>query len=88
MANIKSAKKRVLISKRQHDENVVKKTRVKNAVKKFESAVKENNVALAEQLLPETVSLIDRAFSDGVYHKNTAARKKASLAKLLNTIKK
>ena len=88
MANIKSAKKRVLVSKRQHDENVVKKTRVKNSVKKFESAVKENNVALAEQLLPETVSLIDRAFSDGVYHKNTAARKKASLAKLLNTIKK
>jgi len=45
MANIKSAKKRVLVSKRQHDENVVKKTRVKNAVKKFESAVKENSIS-------------------------------------------
>lgn len=88
MPNIKSAKKRVLVSQRQHQENLTKKSRVKNAVKKFDVAIKENNVELAEKLLPETVSLLDRAWSDGVYHKNTAARKKASLAKSLDRIKK
>ncbi|MEG1529412.1 MAG: 30S ribosomal protein S20, partial [Clostridia bacterium] len=35
MPNIKSAKKRVLVSARQNAENVTKKTRVKNAIKKF-----------------------------------------------------
>ena len=66
MPNIKSAKKRVLVSKRRNEENVAKKSRVKNAIKKYNAAIEAKDVALAEQLLPETVSIIDRAASDSV----------------------
>lgn len=87
MPNIKSAKKRVLVSKRRNLENVTKKTRIKNAIKKFNSAVEQNDVKLATTLLNETVSFIDRACSDGVYHKNTASRKKATLCRKLDSLK-
>ncbi len=88
MPNIKSAKKRVLVSKRRNAENVAKKSRVKNAIKKYNAAIEAKDVALAEQLLTETVSIIDRAASDGVYHRNTAARKKATLCRSLDALKK
>ena len=87
MPNIKSAKKRVLVSKRQNEENSVKKTRVKNSIKKFNAAIEANDLALAEKLLSETVSIIDAATSDGVYHMNTAARKKATLCRALSNAK-
>ena len=87
MPNIKSAKKRVLVSKRRNEENVAKKCRVKNAIKKYNSAIEAKDVALAEQLLSETVSIIDKAAADGVYHKNTVARKKATLCRALSALK-
>ena len=48
MPNIKSAKKRVLVSKRRNAENVAKKSRVKNAIKKYNAAIEAKDVALAE----------------------------------------
>ena len=88
MPNIKSAKKRVLVSKRRNAENTAKKSRVKTAVKKYNAAIAAGDVVLAEQLLPATVSVIDRATSDGVFHPNTAARKKATLCRALDKLKK
>lgn len=76
-----------MVSKRRNEENVAKKSRVKNAIKKYNAAIEAKDVALAEQLLPETVSIIDRAASDGVYHKNTASRKKATLCHALDALK-
>ena len=88
MPNIKSAKKRVLISKKRNAENVAKKSRVKNAIKKYNAAIEAGDIALAEQLLPETDSVIARAATDGVYHANTAARKKATVCRALDNLKK
>ena len=88
MANIKQQKKRILITKKQRERNVMKKSRVKNAIKKFEKAIQENDLALAAQLLPVTSKIIDSAKSDGVYHKNNANRKKARLARILDQAKK
>ncbi len=87
MPNIKSAKKRVKVSARQNQENTSKKSRVKNAIKKFNDAIAANDVALAEKLLGETMAIIDAAVSDGVYHKNTGARKKATICRSLDKIK-
>ena len=87
MPNIKSAKKRVKVSARQNKENTMKKSRVKNAIKKFNAAINANDFELANALLPETMSVIDAATSDGVFHKNTAARKKATLCRSLDKIK-
>ena len=83
MPNIKSAKKRVKIIETKTAQNKVTKKQYKEAVKAFEAAVKENG-ANKEELYKEAVSSIDKAWSKGVLAKNTAARKKANLSKLLS----
>lgn len=86
MANIKSQKKRILITKEENASNNSKRTRVKNAIKKYEAAIVAKDIELATKLLPETVSVLDCAKADGVYHINTVSRKKSALAKMLNSI--
>lgn len=83
MPQIESQKKRVITNQKANDINVAKRTRVRNSVKKFRAAVAAGDVELAKKLLPETVSLINRAKSDGVYHANTASRKISRLSKEL-----
>ncbi len=87
MPNIKSAIKRVKVSGRQNAENVAKKTRVKNAIKKFNTAVEAKNVEEASVCLREAVSLIDQAKADGVFHANTAARKIATISRQFSKLK-
>ena len=87
MPNIKSQIKRVQVTAVENARNSAKWTKVKNAVKKFNAAIDAQDVALAEKLLPETVAVIDAAKSDGIYHKNTAARKVSTLYKALNALK-
>ncbi len=83
MPQIKSQKKRVITNEKANERNVAKRTRVRNSVKKFRAAVAVGDVELAKKLLPETISLIDRAKSDGVYKDNTASRKISRLSKEL-----
>lgn len=83
MPNIKSAKKRVKIIETKTMQNRATKKAYKEAVKAFEAAVNENSENKTE-LYSKAVSLVDKAWSKGVLAKNTAARKKANLAKLLN----
>ncbi len=87
MPNIKSQKKRVLITKEEYLRNKSIRSEVKNAVKKYNAAIAAGDVQQAEALLPVTVSVINKAKSDGVYHINTASRKIASLYKSLNSVK-
>ena len=88
MPNIKSQKKRVLITKKENAINSAKRTRVRNSIKKFDAAVAEKNVELATELLKEAVSLLDRARLDGVYHANTVSRYVGRLSKKLDALKK
>lgn len=83
MPNIKSAKKRVLVAETKTAQNRATKKAYKEAVKAFEAAVAENSKE-KEELYKKAVSLVDKAWSKGVLAKNTAARKKAGLSKLLN----
>ena len=87
MPNIKSAKKRVITSKKRNEINTAKKSRVKTAIKKYNAAIAANDVALAQQLLPQTMSVIDCAMKDGIFKANTAARKKATICRALDKIK-
>lgn len=82
MPNIKSAMKRVKIIETKTAQNRVTKKAYKEAVKAFESAVKENKDNVKE-LYATAVSLVDKAWSKGVIAKNTASRKKANLTKSL-----
>lgn len=83
MPNIKSAKKRVKIIDKKTAQNKATKKAYKDAVKNFEVAATDNSENKNE-LYTKAVSMVDKAWSKGVLKKNTAAHKKANLAKLLN----
>ena len=86
MANIKSAKKRVLVSKKRNERNKAIKSGVKTAIKKVEAAVAANDKEAAKAALLAATATIDKAATKGVYHKNNASRKVSRLAKAVNSI--
>ena len=86
MANIKSAKKRILVNETKAARNKAIKSRVKTYVKKVETAIAKKDSAAAEEALKEAVSEINKAGSKGVYHKNTCSRKISRLTKAVNKI--
>ena len=86
MPNIKSAKKRVLVTEKKSAQNKAIKSALKTQIKKFLAAVNAGDKETADKLYPETVSAIDSAVTKGILHKNNAANKKAKLAKRLNAI--
>ena len=84
LANIKSAKKRVLTSKVRQERNKAIKSSVKTAIKKVEAAVNAADKDAAAKELLNATSIIDKAAKKGVLHKNNASRKVARLAKMVN----
>ena len=82
MANIKSAMKRVRVSEKKNLRNRMVKSKVKTAVKKFDTELAVNPAAAGE-LYAATASVIDKAAAKGIVHKNAANRKKSRLAKKL-----
>lgn len=78
MANNKSAQKRIQINKRNRWKNRYYITSVKTVTKKFYNSLSDK--MKAQSLIREIYSLIDKGTKKRVYHKNTAARKKARLA--------
>lgn len=86
MANIKSAKKRILVNRTKTERNKSIRSAVKTAIKKVDTAVANNDVAAAKAALPAAISAINAAASKGVYHKNNAARKVSRISKAVNTL--
>ena len=86
MPNIKSAKKRVLVTEKKTARNKAIKSEVKSEIKKFLALVQSGDKAAATAKFPTTCSVIDTAVSKGVLKKNTAANKKSDLAKKLNAM--
>ena len=86
MANIKSAKKRILVNQTRYERNKSVKSAIKTATKKVEAAVAAKDKAAAQAALLAATSEIDKATSKGVYHKNNAARKVSRVSKAVNSI--
>ena len=86
MANIKSAKRRILVSQKRADRNKAIRSKVKTAIKKVNAAIEANDKAAASEALTKAVSAIDKATQKGVYHKNTAARKVSRLTVAVNKL--
>ena len=87
MPNIKSAIKRVKTIESKTSENTMIKTAYKTAVKNFMSEVESGNKEKALETYKVAVKAIEKAATKGVIKDNTAARKKSSLTKVLNTVK-
>ncbi len=86
LANIKSAKKRILVIDKKTARNKAIKSKVKTYIKKVDSAIAAGDKAAAQAALQAASSEISKAASKGVYHKNTAARKISRLALAVNKI--
>lgn len=88
MPNIKSAIKRVDVNEKKNALNRSTKSKISTYTKKFKTALAENNIASAEELYKQLVSLLDSAANENVIHKNCASRRQAHFAKLLDDAKK
>ena len=84
MANIKSAKKRILTSEKKAELNKSVKSGVKTSVKKVYSAIESNDKTAADSALKDAISDIEKAGSKGVYHKSNVSRKVSRLSKAVN----
>jgi len=87
MANIKSQKKRIEIGERNNLINSTRKAEMRTAIKKVETLAAAGKKDEAATALKAAVSLIDQYAQDGTVTTNSAARKKAHLAKLVASIK-
>ena len=86
LANIKSAKKRIKVTATKTARNKAIKSKVRTYVRKVEEAVAKKDAEAAKTALREAVSVISKAGSKGVYHKNTCARKISRLSKAVDSI--
>lgn len=86
LPNIKSAIKRVEVTKTKTLKNTIKKSALKTAIKKCSEAI-DTKSEDASSVLSSTASSIDKAAAKNILHKNTAARRKSRLAKALNAAK-
>ncbi len=86
MAKSKTPAKRARKAEENRLRNKAFKSRLKTAIKKYESAVQEDNQEAARDNLLQVTSLIDKSVNKGVMHKNTAARRKSSLVKKFNSV--
>jgi small subunit ribosomal protein S20 len=86
LANIKSAKKRILVAETRAARNKAIKSEVKTAIKKVDAAVSAKDVEAAKTSLRAAIATMNKATSKGVYHKNTTSRKISRLTKAVNSI--
>lgn len=84
MANIKSAKKRILVNQTKAARNKAIRSKVKTSIKKVDAAIAAKDKEAALAALTAATAEIDKACTKGVYHKNTAARKVSRLAVAVN----
>lgn len=86
MANIKSAKKRILVINKKTEVNRSRKSEIKTFIKKFEAAINEGNVEKAKEYLTVCEKKLYQAAAKNTIHKNAASRKVSRLAHKLNNI--
>lgn len=84
MANIKSAKKRILVSEKRAARNKAIRSKVKTSIKKVNAAIEAQDKQAAQAALRNATSELSRAVTKGVYHKNTSSRKISRLSHAVN----
>ena len=82
MANTKSAIKRMRQNERRRLRNRMIRSRLRSAVKTAQAAILAK-APTAEATVREALSILDKAVTKGIIHRNTAARKKSVLARHL-----
>ena len=83
MPNIKSAKKRMELSRVANARNRANRSRIKTAIRRVRDA---ENVEVAQERLREAVTLLDRAATKNLLPTNRAARVKSQLTRHVNQL--
>ncbi len=86
MANIKSAKKRILVIETKTLKNKIIKSKVKTLVKKVNTAIEAGDKEAATVALKNATIALEKAAAKGVFHKNTVSRKISRLQIAVNKI--
>jgi small subunit ribosomal protein S20 len=81
MPNIKSAKKRMELSRDANSSNRIQRSRIKTAMRRVREA---EDAESAQAHLKEAKALLDRAATKRLYHPNKVARLKSQLARHVN----
>jgi len=87
MAQIKSQIKRIESNEKARQRNVTYRSRIATESKKVRVAVEKKDAKAAAEALVVACKLIDKSVTANVYTRNTAARKKAALQRLVNSLK-
>jgi small subunit ribosomal protein S20 len=86
VANIKSQIKRIKQNEKRHERNKSVKSDLKTAIRKFREAADGGDKDTAVTLGREACRKLDKAASKGVIHKNQAANRKSSIAKVAESL--
>lgn len=86
MANTKSAEKRHRQNLEQRARNRGHRSRLRTAIKNLRTVMQSGDAAKAREILPQTLSVIDKIAQKGVIHPNAASRYKSRLAKRVATL--
>jgi small subunit ribosomal protein S20 len=84
MPNHKSAEKRMRQNEKRRDINRSNRGTLRTSIKKLRTALATGDANSLQELLPVTVSTIDKAVQKGVIHRNAAARYKSRLTARVN----
>ena len=88
MAQIKSQIKRIQTNEKSRQRNVSYRSHIATESKKVRLACEKKDLEAARAALKVACKLIDKSVTAGVYTRNTAARKKSSLNRLVNELAK
>jgi len=86
LANIKSAKKRILTSAKRAERNKAAKSEVKTYIKKVDAAIAGGDKSAAKTALSNLQGVMGRATAKGIYKKNTNARKISRMSKAVDSM--
>lgn len=84
MANIKSAQKRIEVSRRDAAKNKARKSEIKTYIKKFDQAIEEGNIDEAREIFKHVDKRMKQAEAKNVIHKNKVARISSRMQKTIN----
>ncbi|TVP56180.1 MAG: 30S ribosomal protein S20 [Gemmatimonadales bacterium] len=84
MPNIKSAKKRMELSRKWQAKNRVARSRIRTGIKRVREA---EDAETAEARLRSVTSLLDRAARRNLLHPNKVARLKSQLDRKVNALR-
>lgn len=86
MPNNKSTEKRIRQDVRRRDRNRAARSEMRKSIKQLRTAVEAGDAAVAENLLPATLSLVDTTAGKSIIHRNMAARTKSRLVRAVRSL--